>query len=165
MWMVWFTWQEAMKLNRRGLPAGLHEQTALWGWWQWRVSKKTSWFYHADTQYLDLLSSREIRMRPTCTGPDPRSTLLPGSFCTPLLSTHQLNLWVWLFNVSTLGARSQMFQPQLPEISYHISLISYLTSLMSSNHLGDITDVCWHNKPPPHIEYWSTVTLKVFSLP
>lgn len=47
-------------------------------------------------------------------------------FVPPRLSTGQLNLWVWLFNVSTLGARSQMFQPQLPEIP---EKLSDLTSL------------------------------------
>lgn len=41
-----------------------------------------------------------------------------------------------------------MFQPQLPEIS---EKLSDWTSLMSSNHLGDIPDVCSHDHPPPHI--------------
>lgn len=69
MWTAWFTWKEAMKLNRRGQPAGSHGRTASWGWWRRRrVSEETSWFDHTDTDFLDLSSSSEKRMRPTCTG-------------------------------------------------------------------------------------------------
>lgn len=116
-----------------------------------RFWDKASRFCHKEKEHLGLLRSSEGRMRLTCTDPDPRSAgllLYPPGYQPP-----QPTLWFWLFNVSTLGAGSQIFQLQLPEIS---EWLSGFTSLMRSNHPGEITGcaLTWQH---PHMdeEYWS----------
>lgn len=117
-----------------------------------RFWDETSRFCHTEETHLDLLRPSESRMRLTCTDPDPRSAgllLYPRRYQPP-----QPTLWFWLFNMSTLGAGSQIFQLQLPEIS---DRLSGFTSLMRSNYPGEIAGcvLTWQHA---HLdeEYWSS---------
>lgn len=154
MQTVWFTWQEARKPNRRGLPAGLHGRTASWGWRWWRVSEKTRWFYHTGLQYLDLLSSGERRMRPTCTGPGlllyplgyrPASWIYESDYLTcqhsergVRCSSHsflksQRNYRIWLpYEFQSPGGRNWCLLTWQPASPHRVLIHNYTQSVFTS---------------------------------
>lgn len=75
--MIWFTWQEVMKPNRRGPPAGLRGRTAWRGRLRWRVSEKTSGFIRTSSGSVELRWKEDD---------SPAQILIPGhtaSFCNP----------------------------------------------------------------------------------